>query len=263
MTSFGSDDDLRGATFSRVRLHGADFRETNFSDSTFYDVSFAGATLREAYFAGARFVGASFEQAVIDGEVEGLVINGIEVGPLVEDELDRLNPGRDLLRSGAPDDLRAAWGWLEQLWAATTAEALTRPDVVLRQRVDGEWSFLETLRHLVFATDCWLGVGVLGRTTYHPLGLAGPWLDPATCGLEVDAEPTVADVLEARSQQQALVGDFLATATAETLARESAPAAGTAWPPPENQTALHRLHVILNEEWWHHRFAIRDLAQLP
>lgn len=37
--------------------------------------------------------------------------------------------------------------------------------------VDGEWSFSQTLRHLVFATDIWLGRAILGSDDFHPLGL--------------------------------------------------------------------------------------------
>lgn len=263
MTSFGNDDDLRGAEFTHVRMHGAKFREVNLSDATFYDVTFGGATIREAYFGGARLLGVSLENAVIDGDVDGLVVNGIEIAPLVEAELDRQDPGRAQLRSSDPDDLRAGWSWLERTWAATTAEALTHPESSLRLRVDGEWSFLETLRHLLFATDCWLGAGVLGRTTYHRLGVTGPWMDPATAGLDVDAQPSVEEVLAARAEQQALVRDYLATATPETLAALTAPPEGAPWPPPDEQSVLSRLHVILIEEWWHHRFARRDMAQWP
>lgn len=263
MAGFGSDDDLRGAEFVHVRMQGASFREVNLSGTTFYDVTFEGASLREAFFENARFVGASFENAVIDGAIDGLVINGVEIEPLLEAELDRQDPGRALLRSSDPDELREAWAWLEARWAATTAEALTHPESSLNLRVDDEWSFLETLRHLVFASETWLGAGVLGRTTYHHLGLAGPWFDPALAGLDVDADPSVEEVLAARAQQQADVRDYLATVTTETLATETAPPEGAPWPPPDSRSVLRRLHVILNEEWWHHRFAVRDMASWP
>ncbi|HYO20266.1 MAG TPA: DinB family protein [Dermatophilaceae bacterium] len=249
MTRFDRSDDLRGA----------EFREVSLVDALFDDVSFAGATFREAYFGGARMIGVQLEDVVIDGDITGLVINSIEVEPLIEAELDRRHPGRALLRSKNPDELRAAWTWLEQQWAVTTADALLRPDAQLRLRIDDEWSFLETLRHLVFATDSWLGVGVLGRTTYHSLGLAGAWLDPTTCGLDVGADPTTAEVLDARADRQSLVRDYLATAASEALATDTTPAPGTGWPPAAPMPALARLHVILNEEWWHLQFARRDM----
>jgi DinB superfamily/Pentapeptide repeats (8 copies) len=261
--TFGRDDDLTGAVFDHARLRASSFHEANLSESTFYDATFQGATFRETYFGGARLIGVSFEGAVIDGDVDGLTINGVDVAPLVEAELDRRHPGRERLRSDDPDDLRAAWSWLEEQWAATTDEALSHPEADLRRRVEDEWSFLETLRHLVFATDSWLCVGVLGRTTYSPLGVVGPFLDPTTCGLDVSAEPSVEEVLAVRADRQALVHDYLATATSERLATPTVPPHGAGWPPSEAMTALARLHVILNEEWWHHQFARRDMASWP
>ena len=113
MTRFTNADDLRGA----------DFREVSLAGSTFYDVSFAGASFREADFSGARMRGVQLENVDIDGMVDRLVINGVEVAPLLEAELDRRHPGRERLRSEDPDDLRAGWSWLEEQWAATTAAA--------------------------------------------------------------------------------------------------------------------------------------------
>jgi hypothetical protein len=207
--------------------------------------------------------GVILEDSVIDGDVVGLVINGAEVEPLIAAELDRRHAGRELLRSADPDDLRNGWAWLEEQWADTTADALRRTDDALRLRIDDEWSYLETLRHLVFATDSWLGVGVLGRTTYHPLGLAGPWLDPAICGLDTSADPTTSEVLDARADRQTLVRDYLATATGDSLGEETVPPDGTGWPPAGEMTALARLHVILIEEWWHLQFARRDMQAWP
>jgi hypothetical protein len=52
-----------------------------------------------------------------------------------------------------------------------------------------------------------------------------------------------------------MVRDFLATVTADLLAAErSNPHA-----PEGRETVLSCLHVILDEEWEHHRYAIRDL----
>ena len=31
-------------------------------------------------------------------------------------------------------------------------------------------AFIEMLRHLIFVTDAWVGVGVLGSNVRHPLG---------------------------------------------------------------------------------------------
>lgn len=56
-------------------------------------------------------------------------------------------------------EFRAAWGVLERRWGQTLARAGGLDPGLLHERVDGQWSFIETLRHLVFATDAWLAHG--------------------------------------------------------------------------------------------------------
>jgi hypothetical protein len=52
-----------------------------------------------------------------------------------------------------------------------------------------------------------------------------------------------------------MVGEFLATVTADELvATRKNP-----WAPDHQETTLSCLHVILQEEWEHHRYAVRDL----
>ena len=67
--------------------------------------------------------------------------------------------------------------------------------------------------------------------------------------------PSYADVLEARAGRVAMVRDFLATVTPEELAATRRNPHDPAHP----ETTLSCLHVILEEEWEHHRFAVRDL----
>ena len=48
------------------------------------------------------------------------------------------------------------------------------PPALLHESVDGEWSFTETLRHLVYATDAWVRRAILGDPApWDPLDL--PW----------------------------------------------------------------------------------------
>jgi len=71
----------------------------------------------------------------------------------------------------------------------------------------------------------------------------------------VTVTPSYADVLEVRARHVAMVRDFLATVTADELAvvRKNP------WAPEYPETTLSCLHVILEEEWEHHRYAVRDL----
>jgi uncharacterized protein YjbI with pentapeptide repeats len=236
-------DELAGAVFDKTDLSGARFVEADLS--------------------GSHLRGVVLDGAVIDGSIEGLVVNGVDVEPLIEAELDRRHPERLLLRSTDPDELREAWRQAEATWAATTAEALARPEAHLRLQVDGEWSFLETLRHLAFASDSWIGAGVLGALSFDPIEMAGWWLDSAGAGLDVDADPSVDEVLRVRASRQAMVRDWLAGVTVAELEQTTLPDPSMLWPPQQPRTALSRLHVVLNEEWWHHRFVRRDMAQWP
>ena len=67
--------------------------------------------------------------------------------------------------------------------------------------------------------------------------------------------PSYAEVLEARAARVAMVRDFLAGVSPQELA-------ATRRNPHESErqaTVLSCLHVILEEEWEHNRYAVRDL----
>lgn len=107
---------------------------------------------------------------LLDSE-NSLRVNGIDVVPFVEAELNRRFPGRAEKRAGDPDGLRAAWAMLEQTWVATLARVAVMPAGTVDISVDGEWSFAQTLRHLVMATDTWLGRAILeNEQPFHPIG---------------------------------------------------------------------------------------------
>jgi uncharacterized protein YjbI with pentapeptide repeats len=116
------------------------------------DADFAGARLHGPNFEGTRITDGWLRNADICGFIEGLRINGVEVAPLVGAELDRRFPERVTLRAAEPSGLGGAWTMIEDLWRATVARAMALPEPLVHERVDGEWSFTETLRHLVFAT---------------------------------------------------------------------------------------------------------------
>ena len=189
---------------------------------------------------------------------EFLRVNGVDVIPLVEAELDRRFPGRADRRAGDPDGLRAAWAAAERTWAATLSRVAAMPAGTVDVSVGGEWSFAQTLRHLVLATDIWLRRAILGiEQPFHPLGVANP--DAEEDGLDVSGfttvTPSYAEVLEVRAGRVAMVRDFLASVTSDELAVTRT----NPWGPDRQETTLSCLHVILAEEWEHHRFAVRDL----
>ena len=190
-----------------------------------------------------------------------LIVNGIDVAPLVDAELDRRFPGRSQRRAADPESLRSAWAALEETWDATVERAATMPPGTVDISVDGEFSFAQTLRHLVMATDTWLGRAVLGlEQPYHPLGQ--PNAEYETDGRDLSiftlGTPGFDDVLEARASRVAMVRDFLAEVTDEELATPRT----NPWSPDYPETTLSCLHTILEEEWEHHRYAVRDLDTL-
>jgi uncharacterized protein YjbI with pentapeptide repeats len=202
---FGADDDLRDAVFRDADLSGAVFRETDLT--------------------GVRMHGVLLVDVELSGLVQGLVVNEVEVGTLIEDELDRRHPERVWLRAGDPDGLRRGWSLLEQLWADTVERIGRLPEEQRQRRVDGEWSAVETLRHLVFVIDSWFSHEVLRADhPFHPWG-KGPDFVPAleAMGIDRDASPTFDEVLAVRLDRQATIRNWLATATSDDLERTTAP----------------------------------------
>jgi DinB superfamily len=68
--------------------------------------------------------------------------------------------------------------------------------------VGGEWSFAQTLRHLVLATDMWLGRAVLQvEQPFHPIGLphASTEEDGFDMSVFTTVPPSYAEVLEVRA----------------------------------------------------------------
>ena len=244
MATFSGTDDLQGAEFSDVNLRGARFVGADLSG-----IVMRGIELREAELDSPW---------LFDGE-NTLLVNGVDVLPFVDAELNRRFPGRADRRAADPDSLRAAWAALERTWAATLERVATMPAGTVDESVGGEWSFAQTLRHLILATDAWLGRSVLEiEQPFHPLGLAGAGDENLDRSIFVTTTPSYAEVLETRAGRVAMVRDFLATVTPETLATPCK----HPWSPEYEESTLSCLHVILEEEWEHNRFAIRDLNTL-
>lgn len=258
------EQDLDGSVFERVSLKGARFTEVYLTGAGLRDVDLSRAEIRGAYLGGVRMRGVELDGVDISGEVRNVVVNGVDIAPLVEAELDRRDPDRAKMRPETAEGFREAWDILERLWEQTLTRARTLPEEALHRQVDDEWSFVQTLRHLSFATGCWVDRMILGRPSpYRPTDL--PWDEAPQSGYftwERDARFPLAEVLGVRRERQAEVRELLATITDERLA-EMTSAEGEGWPPPDlEQSVGDCLRVVLNEEWHHRLFAERDLTRL-
>jgi len=252
MTDF-TDQDLSGSTFRRVDLSGVHL----------HDVDLSRARVRAAYLDGVRMTGVEVPDLEIYGELGRVVVNGVDVVPLVEAELDRRMPERALMRPADADGFRRAFDTLDRLWAGTVERARALLPALLHEQVDDEWSFTETLRHLGFAHACWVGGVVLADPApWHPLDL--PWDEaPAVEGVpwDRDVRPSLDEVLQVRAQRRAIVARVLADLSDDGLERPVSSA--TAFlRDADSLTVAECLRVVLNEEWEHRLYAERDLAVL-
>jgi DinB superfamily/Pentapeptide repeats (8 copies) len=231
----------------------------------FEDEDLTGAEFRECDLTRARLIGVVMQDAVIDGLVTNLVVNGVEVMSYVEAELDRRHPVRLLIRSADPAELREGFRQLRADWAATLGRLEGMPEGSEHQRVDGEWSAVETLRHLVFVHDSWFRRCCLGSAEpFTAMGLAIDFVpDQEEQGLDQAAAPSLDEVLAVRGEQGAELERWLSAVTPGELAAPAPVPAGPGWPPyARGKSVLQCLHVVLNEEFEHHRFCVRDLELL-
>jgi hypothetical protein len=245
----------------------AEYNHTKeFLGASFTEVDFAGAKFRDCGFRGVKIVDSGLVDVNVSGDLGKFVVNDVDVTAFVEAELDKRHPERLQKRAmKTVADYRAMWDTVERIWSETVARAERLPESALHERVDDEWSFAETLRHLVFATDAWASSKILDEPKpYHRLALPQPSYPPADAkalGIELDARPSLAEVLEARAGRMAQVRGILDGLTDTEFERlcSRAPAPGY----PETPYPVWRcLRVVINEECEHHRYATRDLTVL-
>jgi DinB family protein/pentapeptide repeat protein len=231
----------------------------------FEDQDLTDAEFRECDLTRARLVGVVMQDAVIDGPVTNLVVNGVEVMSYVEAELDRRHPVRLLIRSADPVDLREAHRHLRASWAKTLQRLEELPAGSEDQRVGGEWSATETLRHLVFVHDSWFRRCCLGSAEpFTAIGLAPDYVpDQEEQGLDRVTTPSLDEILAVREIQDAELDRWLSAVTAVELSTAAPVPAGQGWPPyAKGKSVLECLRVVLTEEHEHHGFCLRDLTLL-
>jgi uncharacterized damage-inducible protein DinB len=205
-------------------------RTATFPAARFTESDLNGATFRDCDLRNVRITSSAVDDMRIsgfDGRAGTVVVDDVVVTDFVAAEL-------------LPEDLR-------------------------HERVHDEWSLVETLRHLVFAIDSWVGRVVLGEPApFHRLALPHTDLPadaPAQIGIEADARPSYAEVVAAHAARRDEVRAVVAAITDDELEQVRT---GTAMPGMEDGpfTVGTCLRVVLNEHSAHRRYAVRDLAAL-
>src|SRR6266480_4127066 len=253
---FGPHRFYAGEGGGSTELRGARFEAADLRSARFTDCDLTGVTIRDGTLVDVS----------ISGYLSNVTVNGVDVTDFVNAELDRRHPERVQFREGqSADDVRAIWDTIERLWAQATERAGRLPAAAVDQQVNEEWSFAQTLRHLVFITDAWASRTVLDdEMPYHPLGLPQSWYpaaDAAALGIDLTAKPGYDEILAARADRMAVMRRIVAGLTDADLGRlcQRAPAPGY---PDEERTVIDCIAVVMDEEIEHYRFAVRDLAAL-
>ncbi len=229
--------------------------EGDLAGAEFWGADLTGATFRDVNLTGFRISHAWLVDVEVDALVERVVINGVDITDFVN-ERDPWHPVRGMLRPTTPEDMRATWATLEAEWAKAVGRAQALPDEALHRSVDGEWSFVQTLRHLVFAMDKWFTAPILGDG-FHAMGLPNsgsvdfPWP-----GLEQDREPSTTEVLAVRADRATRLRDHLASVAAADFGRPIEVLENGTVPLQDGY------YTVFEEEFWHLRYATRDLATL-
>lgn len=232
-------------------FEGADLRGAHFREVDLTNARIEGANLTNVKMSDVWLVNVD-----IDGMFNGVKINGIDVTAYVSAELARIDPQRALMEPTDPEGMRAAWSAVSALWDATIERAQQLPEETLHTSVDGEFSFVQTLRHLVFATDKWFTAPILG-SEFDPIGLPNtgslhfPWP-----GIDRESDPSFADTLAVRRDRGERFAKYLGDLEPADLVQTRAVL--------ENGNAPVQacLHVVFEEEMAHHGYATRDLAAL-
>jgi len=218
----------------------------------FWGEDMSGALFRDVDLTGATITHAWLVNVHIDALVDGLVVNGVDVTAYVN-ERDPWYPLRTMLRPATPADMATTWAMLDAEWntAIAVVQALSEADA--HAKVNDEFSFVQTLRHLVFANDKWFTVPVLGEE-FHPSGLPNTGsLDFPFPGLQLDLSPTLTEALAVFDDRRTKVKDFLATLQASELERSVDVLENGEHPLREC------VYTLIEESFWHLRYARRDL----
>jgi hypothetical protein len=140
---------------------------------------------------------------------------------------------------------------------ATIVRASAFTEDERQQRVDDEWSTVESLRHLALVLDLWLSRTILGDPDpFHPIALPPSFMPPKLfpgSSIDPDARPSFDEACAVVRDRMAALARYVGALTPDELTRRIEGHAGTVG---------GALSVVFNELAAHDRFMNRDLDQL-
>jgi hypothetical protein len=150
------------------------------------------------------------------------------------------------------DEARASAAIVDAL-DATMERAASFSEDALQRGVNGEWSTVESLRHIVLVVDLWLSKTILGDADpFHAMALPPSFMPPKLPGTSIDpdAQPTFDETCDVARGRLASVRKYIDSLTAEDLAL---PVTAHA------KTVGGALNVLFTELKAHNYFINRDL----
>lgn len=231
-----------------------EFEGVDLSQTVFWGVTLDKSLFRDATFGGAEFFHVSMTDVRIDGVIDGLIVNGVDVTDFVNSH-DRWYPLRTLLEPADASQFMSVWSQLKREWELLIARARSSGGDTFDRSVGGEWSLRDTLRHLVFAREKWFHGPFLGSRQFTSFGLPNTGSrDFGWPGLDLDAEPDLDDVLARRESQDDELVEWIESADFSRLPGELDVMENGSMP------TLMCLHAVLEEEFEHLRYMVRDLG---
>src|SRR5262249_59401986 len=193
--------------------------EGDLTDAVFWGADLSRARFRDVNLTGVRISHSFLVDVDIDAFVDRLVVNGVDVTEYVN-ERDPWYPVRAMIRASEPEGLRSAWVALGEVWAPTIARAQALGEEKAQESVNEEFSFVQTVRHLVMAMDKWFTAPILGGS-FHPMGLPNTGsLDFPWPGLDYGVKPTLAEALAVRADRAEAFRAYLAGVDAADFPRQ-------------------------------------------
>lgn len=226
----------------------------------------SGLEIRDSDVSGLRIVDCMADEISVSGSLGRVIVDDVDVTDHVREVLDARLPVRRLAREATtPDRLRHTWDETQRAWDELITRVRDSPADLASTQVDGEWSLVQTLRHLRFAADAWIGTAVLGEPRpHHPWGLPADGTTDdvvSELGLDLLAEPELEDVLAVRAERRETVEQLIGSLTEAGLDRVCDRTPGPGYPMRE-YTVRRCLRVMLGEEAEHLRYTLRDQAVL-